>query len=56
MEKFERNKRLKDEMQHMFTLNVKQQFELKPFQDVTKKLISDKKTLTFSPGALNKKL
>ena len=33
-----------------------EEFGMKNFKDATKKIISDKKTLTFSPSLLNQKL
>eukprot|EP00347_Sterkiella_histriomuscorum_P011137 403373617 len=58
-EEYEVNRKqkiLEKESEKTMTIKVKEEFHQKQFQNVTKKLISDKKTLNFSPTLLNKKL
>ena len=47
---------LEEELQDMLNINVKQEFVMKNFQNATKKIISEKRTLNFSPNLLNQKL
>ncbi|CDW80269.1 UNKNOWN [Stylonychia lemnae] len=58
-EEFEQTRKqkiLERESEKTMLIQVNDEFDQKQFQKATKKLISDKKTLNFSPGLLNQRL